>query len=344
MEATGTTNLRAALNRVLQNVMPDTMAIQKYDVRRPDGVFEERYWSPINSPVLSADRHVEYIIHRVEDVTDFVKQKSADGGEKEKMEAEIFRSSQEVQQANHQLRAVNGELEAFSYSVSHDLRAPLRHIDGFADMLRNHSGEKLDAKGQRYLKTISDSAKRMGKLIDDLLVFSRMGRTEMRRTTVDLQAMTREVIKELADDAKGRRVVWKYQNLPTLQADPALLHQVMVNLLSNALKYSRSRDPAIIEISSSEAPAETVICVRDNGVGFDMSYVDKLFGVFQRLHREDEFEGTGIGLANVRRIINRHGGRVWAEGRLNESAAIYFSLPVGPMLAASTAPPADNFP
>jgi light-regulated signal transduction histidine kinase (bacteriophytochrome) len=134
-------------------------------------------------------------------------------------------------------------------------------------------------------------------------------------------------------------VVWKYQELPMMEGDPALVRQIMVNLLSNALKYSRPRDPAVIEITSTDAPAEKIVCVRDNGVGFDMSYVDKLFGVFQRLHRNDEFEGTGIGLANVRRIVNRHGGRVWAEGRLNEGAAIYFSLPFGPMVAASTTIP-----
>jgi signal transduction histidine kinase/CHASE3 domain sensor protein len=341
-KATGVSNLRASLNQVLQNSQANTMAIQRYDVQRPDGVFEERYWSPVNSPVLNAARQIEYIIHRVEDVTEFVrqKQKSVDNGEGmwERMEAEIFRSSQEVQVANQQLRALNAELEAFSYSVSHDLRAPLRHIDGFADMLADHSKEKLDDKGRRYLKTISDSAKRMGTLIDDLLVFSRMGRSEMRRTKVDLQALTDEVLRELESEIHGRNIVWKRQVLPAVDGDLALLRQVLVNVLSNALKYSRPRDPAIIEIECAEGPGEKIICIRDNGVGFDMIYAHKLFGVFQRLHRSDEFEGTGIGLANARRIIARHGGRAWAEGKIGEGAAVYFSLPAGTTPSASKPP------
>jgi signal transduction histidine kinase len=332
-EATGVSNLRASLNRVLQGGVADTMAIQKYDVRRPDGTFAERYWSPVNSPVLSAEHQIEYIIHRVEDVTDFVKQKKTIGeGEdamRERMESEIFRSSQEVQAVNQQLRSLNAELEAFSYSVSHDLRAPLRHIDGFADMLTKHAADRLDDKGKRYLKTIADSAKRMGTLIDDLLVFSRMGRAEMRRGKVDLNALAGEVIAELEGETKGRNVVWKRGELPVVDGDAALLRQVFVNLFSNALKYSRPRDPAIIEISSTDGPGEKVVCVRDNGVGFDMACAHKLFGVFQRLHRSEEFEGTGIGLANIRRIVTRHGGRAWAEGKVGEGAALYFSLPTG---------------
>ena len=203
--ATGVSNLRASLNRVLQHAKPDTMAIQKYDVARPDGVFEERYWSPVNVPVLGADRRLEYIIHRVEDVTDFVKQKKrtaggADGlhGRMEQMESEIFKSNQQVQAANQQLHAANAELESCYYSVSHDLRAPLRHIDGFADMLGKHSREALDEKGRRFLATISESAKRMGTLIDDLLVFSRMGRSEMHHTRVGMDsALTQDVIREV---------------------------------------------------------------------------------------------------------------------------------------------------
>jgi signal transduction histidine kinase len=341
--ATGATNLRASLNRVIQGRRSDTMPIQKYDVRRPDGVFEERYWSPVNSPVLSADEEIAYIIHRVEDVTDFVKQRTVVGeGEdamRERMESEIFRSSQEVQEANQQLRSLNSELEAFTYSVSHDLRAPLRHIDGFADMLQNHAADKLDDKGRRYLRTISDSAKRMGTLIDDLLVFSRMGRAEMRRGKVDLNSLADEVIRELEGETKGRNVVWKRAELPVVEGDFALLRQVFVNLFSNALKYSRPRDPAIIEITSIDGPGEKVICVRDNGVGFDMAYAHKLFGVFQRLHRTEEFEGTGIGLANIRRIITRHGGRVWAEGKVGEGAALYFSLPCSPPTPLLTSHP-----
>lgn len=331
--ATGETNVRASLNRVLKTNRSDTMSIQKYDIRRPDGTFEERYWSPVNSPVLGADRQIEYLIHRVEDVTEFVKQKREAGENVEmrnrldSMAAEVFRSSQQVQAANNQLRAANAELEAFSYSVSHDLRAPLRHIDGFADLLTNHASATLDDKGRRYLKTISDSAKRMGALIDDLLVFSRIGRAEMRRTAVNLNALVDEVIHDLRIETNGRNVVWKRQELPMVDADPALLRQVFVNLLANAVKYTRPRDPATIEVGCVKKGDEDTLYVRDNGVGFDMTYVGKLFGVFQRLHRADEFEGTGIGLANVQRIIVRHGGRVWAEGQTGEGATFYFTLP-----------------
>ena len=345
-QSDGTANLRQSLQRVLKSARADTMPIQKYDIRGDDGVFVERYWSPVNSPVLDADRRVEYIIHRVEDVTAFVKRKGqavkTEGdiqSHLERMEAEIFRSMQEVQAANHQLRAANGELEAFSYSVSHDLRAPLRHIDGFADLLSNHAHAVLDDKGRRYLKTISDSAKRMGALIDDLLVFSRIGRGEIRQMDVDLSVLADEVIQDLRIETNGRNVVWKRHVLPVVQGDPALLRQVLVNLFSNAVKYTRPRDPALIEIGCMPSSGERAIFVRDNGVGFDMNYVAKLFGVFQRLHRGDEFEGTGIGLANVHRIVSRHGGRAWAEGKPGEGATFYFSLPSG---TASSISPATH--
>jgi light-regulated signal transduction histidine kinase (bacteriophytochrome) len=337
--ATGVANLRASLKRVLKSAAAHTMAIQKYDVRRPDGSFEERFWSPVNSPVIGADGRVEYIVHRVEDVTEFIRKKQT-GAENEaglktrleQMEAEIFRSSQQVQAANHQLQAANQELEAFSYSVSHDLRAPLRHINGFVDMLSRQSAEKLDERGQRYLKIIADAARQMGDLIDDLLVFSRMGRAELRHQNVDVTALAHEAVAGFATEIAGRNVVWNISSLPHVQADHAMLRQVLVNLVSNAIKYTRPRDPARIEIGCREEAdnGEFVFFVRDNGVGFDMQYVDKLFGVFQRLHRSEEFEGTGIGLANVRRIVHRHGGRTWAEGKIDSGATLYFTLPRTP--------------
>jgi PAS domain S-box-containing protein len=333
---TGAANLRASLNRVLQNAASDTMPIQKYDVRRPDGTFEERFWSPINSPILGADGHVDYLIHRVEDVTEFIRQKPrgespgrANVDERmEQMEAEIFRSSQEVKTANERLRTANQELEAFSYSVSHDLRSPLRHIHGFVDMLKKQSGEKLDERGNRYLNIIADSARQMGTLIDDLLVFSRMSRTELRQAKVSPNSLLDEAVTAAKSDVNGRRINWKIAALPEIEADAAMLRQVWVNLVNNAVKYSRTRDPAEIEIGcDNRANGEHVFFVRDNGVGFDMQYAHKLFGVFQRLHRADEFEGTGIGLANVRRIVSRHGGRTWAEGALDQGATFYFSMP-----------------
>jgi light-regulated signal transduction histidine kinase (bacteriophytochrome) len=245
----------------------------------------------------------------------------------EQMEAEIFRSSHEIQKANKQLREANQELEAFSYSVSHDLRAPLRHIDGFVDRLGKAPALAGDEKSRRYLQIISTSARHMGNLIDDLLVFSQMGRAEMREVKVNLELMVNDVIAALSEETKNRNIAFKNHSLPEVHGDPAMLRQVFVNLIGNALKYSCTRERAEIEISSSETPEEFILSVRDNGVGFDMEYAHKLFGVFQRLHRSDEFEGTGIGLANVRRIIHRHGGRTWAEGKLDEGATFYFSLP-----------------
>jgi PAS domain S-box-containing protein len=335
-EADGSSNLRASLNRVLQNKASDTMAIQKYDVRRPDGAFEERFWSPVNSPILGADGLVEFIIHRVEDVTEFVRRKAsggpaADAGVAERleqMESEIFRSSQQVKAANEQLHTANEELESFSYSVSHDLRAPLRHIDGFVDLLRKQAVEKLNEREKRYLNVIANSARQMGTLIDDLLVFSRMSRSELRRTRVGTNSLLDEAINWAQNDINGRQINWKIAALPEVEADPAMLRQVWANLINNAVKYTRTRGVAEIEVGCQEGPEDDLIFfVRDNGVGFDMQYVQKLFGVFQRLHRADEFEGTGIGLANVRRIVFRHGGRTWAEGKLDGGATFYFTLP-----------------
>ena len=233
-----------------------------------------------------------------------------------------------VRQRTEELDLAYKDLEAFSYSVSHDLRAPLRHVTGFATLLGNHLGTSLDERGRRYLETMSGAANRMGRLIDDLLAFSRMGRASLTPRRVDLAQVVREAQAEILPDTVGREIVWDIHQLPSVYADPALLRPVLINLLSNAVKYTSTRHVAHVEVGSSQAEAgEVVVFVRDNGVGFDMKYADKLFGVFQRLHRSDEFSGTGIGLANVRRIIHRHGGRTWAEGEVDHGATFYFSLP-----------------
>ena len=237
------------------------------------------------------------------------------------------RLEREVHERTAQLEAANKELEAFSYSVSHDLRAPLRHIGSFANLIRD-SETSLSLQGVRYLELLSGAATKMSQLIEDLLNFSRNSRAEIRRTRVRLTELVDEIIKGLQTDVAGRNIVWKKGPLPEVQADYVLLQQVFNNLLLNAVKYTRNRNPAEIEIGAMDSSDhEVTVFVRDNGAGFDMKYADKLFGVFQRLHRDDEFEGTGIGLANVRRIIARHGGRTWGEGKMDAGATFYFTLP-----------------
>jgi len=207
------------------------------------------------------------------------------------------------------------------------LRAPLRHIDGFVKLLEKRVAGKLDDSGRHYLRIIADSARQMGALIDDLLSFSRMSRADLRRSVVSPESLVQEVVNALQGEIHGRRIIWKLDALPQIEADPAMLRQVWANLIGNAVKYSRPRDPAKIEIGCDSRNGEFVFHVRDNGVGFDMQYAHKLFGVFQRLHRPEDFEGTGIGLANVQRIVHRHGGRVWADGKIDGGATFFFSLP-----------------
>jgi len=227
-----------------------------------------------------------------------------------------------------QLEAANEELEAFSYSVSHDLRAPLRHIGGFVGMLRQETSSTLNDKSRQYLGIIADSANQMSRLIDNLLAFSRMGRAELKKTRVKMDDLVKDVLRDARRETAGREIEWKIGPLPAVLGDRSMLEQVWVNLIANAVKYTRKRERARIQIHCTRnGETEWQFCAQDNGAGFDMQYADKLFGVFQRLHRTEEFEGTGIGLANVRRIIQRHGGRTWAEGKVNEGASFYFTLP-----------------
>jgi chemotaxis family two-component system sensor kinase Cph1 len=241
----------------------------------------------------------------------------------------VLRKAEELAELSAELKRSNKELEAFSYSESHDLRAPFRHIVGYAELLRDRiaSHENPEKDELRYIETIIESANFAGTLVDNLLMFSRMGRSQLTVTRVDMNLLLDEVRRSLTDEKETRRVSWRVAPLPTVLGDLVMLRLVVQNLLTNALKYTRPRAEAVIEVGAEQRDGEWVVHVRDNGVGFDMRYVDKLFGVFQRLHRIEEFEGTGIGLANVRRIVTRHGGRTWAHGEPGRGATFFFSLP-----------------
>ena len=355
--ATGESNLHASLKNVLASGTLHTMAVQKYDIRRPDGSFEERYWSPLNKPVFDSGGGLQYIIHRVEDVSAFMhikkqqaqQQQAAQGMQlrMEEMEAEIFNRAQEIQRINDrlykeadqrekaeaalqqqtlQLEKANKELETFSYSVSHDLRAPLRIIDGYTEIAMTDYGSKLDDEGRRILGIIAANVRRMGQLIDDLLNLSRMSRKELEIHTVNMDELVSAVIKEQLNGYSNKYTLNRSPLLP-VGCDRNLITQVWVNLISNAIKYAAPREQPVIEIDSYATKDELVYRVKDNGVGFNMKYADKLFGVFQRLHKMTEFEGTGVGLALVQQIVSRHGGRVWAEAEVGKGATFSFSLP-----------------
>ena len=231
-----------------------------------------------------------------------------------------------VAQRTAELEAANKELEAFSYSVSHDLRAPLRAINGFAGIVLEDFAAQLPEEARHYLERVRQGGRRMGELIDDLLAFARLSRQPLNRRPVDTTRLVQEVLAEVIPNGSGRQIETRVGELPVCQADRVLLKQVWINLLSNAIKYSRGRTPPVVEIGCDQDQGETVYFVRDNGVGFDMQYANKLFGVFQRLHRAEDFEGTGVGLAIVQRVIHRHGGRVWAAAEPGRGATFYFTL------------------
>jgi light-regulated signal transduction histidine kinase (bacteriophytochrome) len=240
---------------------------------------------------------------------------------------DLAAANRSLVERTRQLEAANKELESFSYSVSHDLRAPLRAIDGFSKMLEKDLEGVLEGETRRKFETIQRNAQQMGQLIDDLLAFSRLGRAPLEMRPVDMGRLANGVVDDQKSINPGRELRITVDNVPASWGDSTLLRQVLVNLISNAIKFTKPRETAVIEVGGREDDGEYVYYVKDNGVGFDMAYVDKLFGVFQRLHSTREFEGTGVGLAIVQRIVHRHGGRVWAEGHIGEGATLYFSLP-----------------
>jgi light-regulated signal transduction histidine kinase (bacteriophytochrome) len=246
------------------------------------------------------------------------------------LEKRVRERTDELEAANKGLEAANKELEAFSYSISHDLRTPLRHIDGFSKLLVQNHSESLPPAGQRLLAQVCGGAERLGRLIDDLLNFSRLSRQALLKKPVSLSLLVQEVLRELEREREGRDVEIRLGELPECHGDFSLLKQVFVNLLSNAQKFTRKKEKAIIEAGCQEKDGELLCTVRDNGAGFDMKYASRLFGVFQRLHHADQFEGTGVGLSIVQRIIHRHGGRIWAESEIDKGTAFFFTLPLQP--------------
>jgi two-component system, sensor histidine kinase and response regulator len=247
--------------------------------------------------------------------------------DKHQQEIALVKANEDLATKNNELEKMNKELEAFSYSVSHDLRAPLRTINGYAEMIKEDYGDKLDGDLKKYLDTIIEGAVKMGSLIDSLLNFSRLGRKELEKVTIDVNDLVAKIVEEYKSELPNKNLVWEIHELLPLRGDLVLMKQVYSNLISNAIKYSSKKDVPKIEIGCISKDREVIYYVKDNGAGFNMAYKDKLFGVFQRLHADKDYEGIGIGLAIVNRIIDRHGGHVWAEGEIDKGAAFYFAFP-----------------
>lgn len=358
--ATGVNNLRMSLEAVLRERRQNTMAIQKYDIRKHEsegGGFEVRYWSPINTPVLDEHGDVVYIIHRVEDVSDYVRLREereallnnhADGGQLDKeMEIELYNRAQEIQLTNQRLTEViealriseenaqalarelferNKDLESFSYSVSHDLRAPLRAISGFSEILAKDLEGKLSEEDAFHFDRIINATYRMSELVDALLKLARTGQDQLEVETVDLSAIANEAVADVSVRHSALEAEATVEQGLFVMGDPRLLRILIDNLISNAFKFSAKVENSIIAFGVRHIDGEAVYYVEDNGVGFDAKQAGKIFEPFQRLHTEEEFRGTGIGLAICAKIIRRHQGKIWAESQIGKGTTIYFTI------------------
>ncbi len=323
----GARNLRASLEMALTTARPDTMPVQKYDIRRPDsegGGFEERYWSPVNTPVLDSAGTLVCLIHRVEDVTDFVRLKQQGADQQRlteelqeltgKIEAEIYQRARAVAETSRQLKEVNAELERFSYTVSHDLRAPLRAMQGFATALQEDFASALPEGAQRYCVRIVSAAQRMEQLVEDLLAYSRMSRAEVHLKPLDLGSLVERAIDSMAVQIGQRSAsVLKQGEFPAVMAHRALLLQALQHLLGNALKFTPEGATPQVRVQAQERGAQVRMIVDDNGIGIPEEFHDRIFNVFERLHSDDAYPGTGIGLAIVRRAAERMGGAAGVE-------------------------------
>lgn len=333
-------NLRKSLDIVRETGQAHAMAVQRYDIRRPDlegGGFEERYWNPVNSPVFTADGALAYIIHQVDDVTALVKLQQSDAERHQvtarlltratNAESQVYDRARQLAESNSRLARANEELEAFSYSVSHDLRAPLRSIDGFSLALIEDLGTSLPAPALDHLERIRAATRRMGQLIDDMLILARVSRAELRRETIDVSQLAAQIVDDLRREDPSRQVTVRIAPGLTASGDSQMIRQALHNLIGNAWKFTGREPEATIDVGETLVDGAPTIYVRDNGAGFDPKYSQKLFKAFQRLHATAEFPGSGVGLATVQRIVHRHGGRTWAEGAPGQGAAFYVMLP-----------------